>query len=325
MLKLCFVVHRYAPYQGGSEIFVQSMAEEALNRGYDVTVFTHMHKGDFNNVRVSSDHNVLLETYDLIIVHGGNCNSQDLVHLNAHQIPSPILYMLILPSETYTCLQGLKNCKFIGCSSENDWEYVNKHNVLYKAFRVRHSVSLNKTIGDKNIFKTKYNIPHEKRILLSCGGFWSHKGMIELASIVENSIIAENIILVLTGYNNDSNYIPPQTNRVQSFIIEDKTDVTYAMADMELYIMNSTEEGFGLVLIESMLNKKPWISRNIAGAKVLKDYGITYDTPNELKLLIENLDETISRIDTDKSYEYAINNHLTKHTIDDIESIIKHS
>jgi glycosyltransferase involved in cell wall biosynthesis len=323
MLRLCYVVHRYAPYQGGSEIFVQAMAEESYSRGHNVTVFTHTHKGNLNGIRVTSDHNILLEQYDLIIVHGGNCNSQDLVHLNAHQIPSPILYMLILPSESYTCMQGLKNCRYIGCSSENDWEHVKKYNVIEKSVRIRHSVSLSKSIGDNSIFKKKYNIPHDTRIVLSCGGFWSHKGMIELAAIFESCLLPDNIVLVLTGYNNDHRFIPPQTNRVKSFILEDKIDVTHAMAAMDLYIMNSTEEGFGLVLIETMLNKKPWISRNIAGAKVLKEYGITYDTPEQLKSLIENLDDTISKVDIIKNYTFAINNHLTEHTVNDIESILK--
>jgi glycosyltransferase involved in cell wall biosynthesis len=326
MLNLCFVVHRYAPYQGGSEGFVQAMAEESLRRGHRVTVFTNTHKGDLNGIRVSSDHNILLDTYDLIIVHGGNCNSQDLVHLNAHQIPSPILYMLILPSESYACMQGLNNCKYIGCSSENDWIHVKKFGLLHKSYKVRHSVSLQSSIGIHGIFKQKYNIPLEKRLILSCGGFWAHKGMTELAKIIEEGNISNDILLVLTGYNADARYIPPQTSRVKSLILEEKVDVAHAMADMDLYVMNSTEEGFGLVLIEAMLNKKPWISRNIAGASLLNKEaacGITYDSSDQLKTLIENLDDTISKINTESNYKYAIENHLTMHTINDIESILK--
>jgi hypothetical protein len=220
-------------------------------------------------------------------------------------------------------MQGLKNCKYIGCSSDNDWEHVKKHNVFEKAVRIRHSVSFSKSIGDNTIFKKKYNIPNETRIILSCGGFWAHKGMIELAYIFENCVLPDNILLVLTGYNNDIRYIPPETTRVKSLLLEDKIDVTHAMAAMDLYVMNSTEEGFGLVLIEAMLNKKPWISRNIAGAKVLKEYGITYDTPEQLKSLIENLDDTISKVDTIKNYTFVIDNHLTEHTVNDIENLLK--
>jgi len=40
MKKILYVVHRYAPYPGGSENYVRDMAEETLRRGHDVTVFT---------------------------------------------------------------------------------------------------------------------------------------------------------------------------------------------------------------------------------------------------------------------------------------------
>ena len=34
-MKLLFVVHRYAPFPGGSEYYVQAMTEEALSRGHE--------------------------------------------------------------------------------------------------------------------------------------------------------------------------------------------------------------------------------------------------------------------------------------------------
>ena len=50
-----YVVHRYAPYPGGSENYVRDMAEETLKRGYDVTVFAGDHAGDINGVKVTSN------------------------------------------------------------------------------------------------------------------------------------------------------------------------------------------------------------------------------------------------------------------------------
>ena len=76
-MSLLFVVHRYPPYRGGSEYYVQQMAEESLKRGYTVSVFTNDHMGDLNGVRVTSDSNILDEPFDLIIVHGGGCNNQN--------------------------------------------------------------------------------------------------------------------------------------------------------------------------------------------------------------------------------------------------------
>ena len=106
------------------------------------------------------------------------------------------------------------------------------------------------------------------------------------------------------------------------FILENKEDVAHAMASMDLYIMNSREEGFGLVLIETMLNKKPWISRNIAGAIKMKDYGLLYETQEELQNYLINLDNIINSIDIEKGYTYAMNNHLTHHTVADILKLI---
>jgi hypothetical protein len=58
--KICFVVHRYAPYPGGSEYYVQQMAEECVQRHLDVTVIAGEHKGHLNGVRVTSDANELM-------------------------------------------------------------------------------------------------------------------------------------------------------------------------------------------------------------------------------------------------------------------------
>jgi hypothetical protein len=60
-IPILFVVHRYAPYPGGSEMYVQWMAEEMLSRFYDVTVLAHEHMGDLNGVKVTNDYNVLLD------------------------------------------------------------------------------------------------------------------------------------------------------------------------------------------------------------------------------------------------------------------------
>lgn len=109
MSKLLFVVHRYHPFPGGSEYFVKGAAEEMVARGHDVTVVTHQHEGDLvNGVKVTDDYRVIPQQWDLIIVHGGDCISQDMVHKNATLVKSPVLYMIIKPSKSQMCLHGLK-------------------------------------------------------------------------------------------------------------------------------------------------------------------------------------------------------------------------
>ena len=118
--RFLFVVHRYAPYPGGSENYVRDMAEETLSRGHEVAVFTGEHKGDWNGVRVSSDPQILLENWDLIVVHGGDVALQNFVLANSGRIPSPILFMLIIPSESDIYKHALHYCKYIGCSTKED-------------------------------------------------------------------------------------------------------------------------------------------------------------------------------------------------------------
>jgi glycosyltransferase involved in cell wall biosynthesis len=317
-MNICFVVHRYAPYPGGSEYYVQQMAEECQRRGHNVTVVAGEHKGNLNGVFVTSEAKELFGK-DLIVVHGGDADVQNTVLYNAKNLDSPILYMIIKPSESPICLQALQDCKYIGCSAPEDWAHVKKWNVASKAKRVIHGISPNYCIGMKGIFKEKYNIPKDKKMFLSCGGYWYPKKMIELAQTFD-AINLQDSILVTTGYNNCYELMPKKTNNVIPLMIEDPKDVKDAIVDADCYVMNSSTEGFGLVILESMLNRTPWISRNIAGAKLLSNYGQVYQTQEELKILLQNFKRDENQVES--AYEYVVNNHLIKNTVDDILNII---
>ena len=319
MAKICFVVHRYAPFPGGSEYYVQQMAEECVQRHHDVTVLAGEHKGHLNGVRLTSDANDLLNK-DLIVVHGGDVNVQNFVLTNAKQINSPILYMLIKPSESNICLQALQDVKFIGCSAPEDWEHVNKFGVESKSHKVIHGISPNDCIGELDKFKDKYNIPKDKKMFLSCGGYWPNKKMIELAAAF-NKANLKDAILVTTGYDNRFDIMPKASENIIPLMVEDPKDIKNAIADADCYIMNSDAEGFGLVILESMINKTPWISRNIAGAKLLAQFGEVYETEEELIPLLQNFTKNEEKIE--KSYQYVIKNNLIANTVNDILKLIK--
>ena len=318
MAKICFVVHRYAPFPGGSEYYVQQMAEECVQRHHDVTVIAGEHKGHLNGVRVTSDANDLQDK-DLIVVHGGDVGVQNFVLSNASRIESPMLYMLIKPSESSICLQALKDVKYIGCSAPEDWEHVVKHGVEYKSHKVIHGISPTDCIGEKGKFKDKYGIPKEKKMFLSCGGYWPNKKMIELADAFRKADL-KDAILVTTGYDNRFGIMPHASENVIPLMVEDPKDIKNAIADADCYVMNSDAEGFGLVILESMINKTPWISRNIAGAKLLADYGQVYDTEEELIPLLQNFQRDINKVEY--AYQHVMQNHLIKNTVDDILSLI---
>ena len=316
-MKLCFVVHRYAPFPGGSEYYVQQMAEEALSRGHDVTVLAGEHRGSLNGVKVNSEVGSLINK-DLVIVHGGDVNVQNYVLSMSKNVNSPILYLLIKPSESPVCLQALKDVKYIGCSSLEDWNHVQKWKVNNKSVQVRHGISPKDCTGTQGKFKDKYNIPKNKRMFLSCGGYWPNKKMIELADAFRTANL-EDSVLVTTGYDNRYNIMPHASENVIPLMVEDPRDIKDAIADADCYVMNSDAEGFGLVLLESMLNKTPWISRNIAGAKVLAKYGTTYNTEEELVEILRKWRTP----DVTAAYEYVVNNHFIKNTVDDIEKVLK--
>jgi glycosyltransferase involved in cell wall biosynthesis len=316
MKKILFAVHRYAPYPGGSENNVKILAEECVRRGYDVTVLAGQHKGHLNNVKVTSDLNIIKQNFDLIIVHGGDVYIQNFVLSNAKNISSPILYLLILPSNSEVCLKALQDAKYIGCSTIEDWEHVKKHNVEYKSINFSYPIDIKISNGNLG-FKKKYNITTEK-MFISSGGFWHHKGMNELVSIFDKLPI-KNTTLVLTGYQN-KDLMPKITDNIKCFLLEDRQEVLNAIKEADLYILNSFQEGFGLVLLESMYNKTPWAARNIAGAKLMKDHGYVYNTPQELMKYILNFKKDDDKIK--KAFDYVLETHASENAIKEILKIL---
>ena len=317
-MKICFVVHRYAPFPGGSEYYVQQMAEECVQRHHDVTVIAGEHQGDLNGVRVTSEAHHLHDQ-DLVVVHGGDVHVQNFVLSNAKNINSPMLYMLIKPSDSQVCVQAMQDVAFIGCSAPEDWDHVVKHGVEYKSHKVIHGISPTDCIGTKGKFKKKYGIPEDKEMFLSCGGYWPNKQMIELAECFKRAN-RPNAVLVTTGYDNRFGIMPHASETVIPLMVEDPMDVKDAIADADCYVMNSNAEGFGLVILESMINKTPWIAREIAGARLLHNYGTTYHKED---VLIEHIKE-FKRNDklVKDAFQYVIANHLIKNTVDDILALI---
>lgn len=316
--KICFIVHRYAPYPGGSEYYVQQMAEECVQRHLDVTVLTAEHQGNLNGVRVTSDTQVLRDQ-DLIVVHGGDVSVQNYVLSVSKHLKAPVLYMIIKPSSSQVCVQAMIDVDFIGCSTPEDWEHTARFGHTKKSRKVIHGISPTDCIGEKGRFKEKYGIPKDKKMFLSCGGYWPNKRMIELALAFERAKIPD-AVLVTTGYDNRFHLMPTARGDIIPMMVEDPKDVKDAIADAECYLMNSNEEGFGLVILESMINKTPWIARNIAGAKLLSEHGQVYETESELEVLLKNFKRNDTQVDN--AYSYVITNHLIKNTVDDILNVI---
>jgi glycosyltransferase involved in cell wall biosynthesis len=290
------------------------MAEETLSRGHEVCVFTGEHKGDWNGVRVTDLVNTLNEKWDLIVVHGGDVGVQDFVLRHAKDIQSPILFMLIVPSMSQTYLNAIQDVKYVGCSTIEDWDYVNDRGVVEKSVQISHGIDPKISTGTKG-FREKYGIT-TKYMILSCGGYWPNKAMRELVEAFDK-VGRDDITLVLTGYDNRHGIKPEDSKNVKALMIDDRDEVLSAIADADIYIMHSHKEGFGLVLLESMLNKTPWASRNIAGAKLLKEFGFTYDNDDELVTYLKDFNG-VPNTQIEDAYSIVVINHLIKNTVDDI-------
>jgi hypothetical protein len=158
-------------------------------------------------------------------------------------------------------------------------------------------------------------------MFLSCGGYWPNKAMHELVETF-NKVGRWDITLVLTGYDNRYGLMPRESEYVKPLMIDDRNDVMSAIRETDLYIMHSHREGFGLVLLESMLNHTPWASRNIAGGRLMKNFGFTYDTDDELLKYMKKYKTLRNTIHSENAYEYVIHNHLIRHTVDDIMRLV---
>ena len=310
--RILYVVHRYYPYAGGSEYYVQNMAEETLSRGHDAWVYTHQHHGNQNGVKVTSDINILSTKFDLIVVHGDS-STQNIVLSNIDKIPSPVMYMVIKPSLNEFAIKGLELAKYVSWSTQFDKDFLCKYVSSEKMVYVPHGVPLSR-IGAPG-FKKKNNI-HGKMIL-SCGGFWKHKGHVELAQAFSES--NADATLVTTGYWDDKQYRPKDSKNIKTLLLDDPAEAINAISEADLYVMNSSEEGFGLVLLESMLNNTPWASRRVGKAPELSRYGILYDNQNELIEILRDFDGTFIK---ESGFDYVCKNHSIQNTVD---AILKHA
>jgi glycosyltransferase involved in cell wall biosynthesis len=332
MSKILFVVHRYHPFPGGSEYYVQNMAEEAKSRGHDVTVLAHEFGGDaalhrrasmlHNGVQVSGDYQLILNIkYDMIVVHGGDCISQNVIHQYANQLTSPVLYMIIKPSYSPICMHGARFHKYLAYSTTTDLDYIQKIGYADKARRVRHGINMEDTV--KTVTKDD-----KRQSFVSAGGWSPHKGMAELAS----SWLKYNIdaSLHLFGYYGEPDFrinegdLKISKGTVHIHKNSSKKEVMQAIAASDGYIMNSSEEGFGLVLLEAMANKVPWYSKKTAGAMDMSDYGTVYNNEDELMMMIKTkIASGNGHQDLQRQFDYVASNHTIVQTVNDIEDVIE--
>jgi glycosyltransferase involved in cell wall biosynthesis len=308
-MQLLFIVHRTYPYNGGSEYNIKLISEALANENYNVTVLTDCSNGDYGKVKVINDRNQLFsDQYDWVIIHGNDMPIQDYALLNIQKIKAKTLYWIIKPSDSESAMYGFRYANVIGWGTSYDFNHIVKHKCTHKAKYIRYAVDLNDCVG--------INTPYNDLIFVSSGGFGAHKGFDELIEIF-NDLDMPQTKLVLTGYIGGIPFT--QNKNIELYNINNRKDYLNIIASADLYIMNSYSEGFGLVLLDAMINKVPWISRDIAGATDMKQYGNVYSSQNGLKNLLLNYKKDQYKIYT--AHQYILNERTIKNMVKDFKLI----
>jgi glycosyltransferase involved in cell wall biosynthesis len=229
----------------------------------------------------------------------------------------------------------MKCCDYLGYGTSFDFKHIVERGYLDKAREVNYGIPCGEyeykfaTIEEENRFRSLVNVPADARMILSVGGWWPHKKMEEIIQAFKE-VNDPNSHLVLCGY--DSRFGPPPQNVGDATNISLVTNATHEqimmlMATADLYVMNSESEGFGLVLLEAMVNHTPWIARNIAGAHDMKEYGVAYDTYEELVNclkpdLTEHYKEMLA-MNAQAGYDYTLKYRSIVNMIDDIDKVLQ--
>lgn len=318
--RILLICHRYAPYPGGTENYMRDIAEEFLSRGHEVTVLAQMHQGNLNGVNVTSEILSIYYEWDLIVIHMCYLQLQEHVISILHTIKkSPVVFLPIEPEISPRYIKAAQDATFLGCSTFEDWEWTKELNVSEKAVQVRHGIDAKGSKAKHLHFKQKYNIKTELMIL-SSGGFVWHKRHLELVELFKKAN-RQDITLVITGGEIRGVPMPIESENVRSFLFEDKEEMLDAMACADLYIMHSCREGFGLVILEAMLNLTPWAGQNLAGVRWLKDHGFAYDNDEQLVEYIKNF-TPVPVEELERRRDFVIQNHLIRNTVDDLLKLV---
>lgn len=205
---------------------------------------------------------------------------------------SPVALLVIQPSDAPAALAGLKHASLIGCSTRGDWAHARAHAVdEARLAQVTHGVDGVGSVGAPG-FRKRHGISRTGRLFVSAGGFAPHKRMLELTRVFA-TVAKPQDTLVLFGYiaHPDGDAYVEQCRAVAGVTVlfdRPRQEVLDALLEADLYVMHSAHEGFGLVLLEAMLNGCAWASHAAAGAALdLCRFGELYANDAQLGALID--------------------------------------
>ncbi|MEM2218470.1 MAG: glycosyltransferase family 4 protein [Thermoproteota archaeon] len=153
----------------------------------------------------------------------------------------------------------------------------------------------------KGLFKNKYNIPGEKKIILYLGRIHRIKGidfLIKAYAYLTKEIGCKDAILVIVGP--DDGYLNEAKTLAKTLNVEGSVTFTgplygrdklEAYVDAEFYVSSSRYEAFPMTILEAYACAKPVIASNLGGLKDLVlngETGLLFETGN-FRQLAENM------------------------------------
>ncbi len=177
--------------------------------------------------------------------------------------------------------------------------------------------------NDISYLMEKYNIPHDKKIILYVGNLLPHKN---LKALLKAFGLIEGCVLVLVGksFKDRSEQAAEQSSIIYAGEVSQNELVDlYNLAD--LFVLPSLYEGFGLPVLESMACGTPVACSNVSSLPEVGGDRAFYFDPKDENNIADTINKAITR-DGDKSAlrEYALRfswEKTAKETLDEINSI----
>ncbi|MEM2240472.1 MAG: glycosyltransferase family 4 protein [Candidatus Bathyarchaeia archaeon] len=351
-MKILQVVQFFSPEHGGSSTVPYYLSKELSKRGYEVTIFTSdyklsqewvesLHKVKVCPFRVwlswtkfyitpSMIKNAKEEVKDFNLIHMHNYRSfQNLViyhYAKKYSVP----YVLQAHGSTprtgswkklkiiYDIFFGyklLKNAAKVVALNQFEAEQYRRMGVSEdKVAIIPNGIDLSeyRNLPPKGLFKNKYNIPGEKKIILYLGRIHKTKGidlLIKAYAYLTKEIGCKDTILVMVGP--DDGYLNEAKNLTKTLNVEGSVTFTgplygrdklEAYVDAEFYVLPSRYEAFGMTVLEAYASAKPVIASDVGGLKDLVlngETGLLFETGNFRQLaenmlhLLNNEEETL--------------------------------
>lgn len=170
------------------------------------------------------------------------------------------------------------------------------------------------TIRDKNELLKELNIPDASTIIGFIGRIdFTEKG-IDILLEVFNELGQNftNLFLILVGNGKNENEVRTfmKKNQLNARLIPAMLDITEYLNLIDIFILPSRVEPFGIVIIEAGLMKTPVIASNVGGIPEIIDdekNGLLFESEN-----IEELKKKIIRLYNDKELSKKLGENLQK-------------